>query len=482
MEYPSEMDVFETRKNLTNKITDYCRKNGLPGFKRIDKGRLQVTYQCNNESCRGCINGTQEKRVVNGKTSTKGMSVIVTKSIECHCVSIALQCLALGQTFENWKKAQSAIARYSFNELKMKEAYGLAENNSVYRNYRCKSRHCEYYPNCAGQVVVRKCMDGSRKNVSLIVPCSEYDLDSDTDDESTENCDESTENCLICKDTDISSYLVCGECRKGKSCVCQTCFDMWRVTRPPCLRYMGDVAQLYDEYKMCPMCRYSPVHQFQTGGANSKLVNIKYPYGFKDVGTAVMTELEFVRARELQLTVPAGGVSDNSEEDAEEDSEEDSEEEGENTNAHNQQEDANSHNRQEAIWFMMQSGENLSPAEYREGFRKIMTYGVYGVPMYLRLCYYRALLRVIFEKNQNWLWKKKRLREIARLARNDIFMCQQGAIGDDTIRDFCKCCIEVLQQKRSTREIIEQKMHWGMYAAYFHENLKVRRFVNMVED
>ena len=44
MEYPSEMDVFETRKNLTNKITDYCRKNGLPGFKRIDKGRLQVTY------------------------------------------------------------------------------------------------------------------------------------------------------------------------------------------------------------------------------------------------------------------------------------------------------------------------------------------------------------------------------------------------------------------------------------------------------
>jgi hypothetical protein len=92
------------------------------------------------------------------------------------------------------------------------------------------------------------------------------------------------------------------------------------------------------------------------------------------------------------------------------------------------------------------------------------------------LCY------VLYLKKIKIGCEKKRLREIARLARNDIFMCQQGAIGDDTIRDFCKCCIEVLQQKRSTREIIEQKMHWGMYAAYFHENLKVRRFVNLVED
>ena len=132
MEYPLETDVFETRKNLTNKIADYCRKNSLPGFKRIDKGRLHVTYQCNNETCRGCINGTQEKRVVHGKTSKKGMRVRVTKSIECDCESIAFQCLALGQTFEDWKKAQGAVARYSFNELKMKEAYGLEENNSVH--------------------------------------------------------------------------------------------------------------------------------------------------------------------------------------------------------------------------------------------------------------------------------------------------------------------------------------------------------------
>eukprot|EP00978_Attheya_sp_CCMP212_P036310 scaffold163682_cov28-Attheya_sp.AAC.1 len=111
----------------------------------------------------------------------------------------------------------------------MKEAYGLVENNSVHRNYRCKSRHCEYYPNCAGQVVVRKCMDGSRKNISLIVPCSEYDLDSDTDDESTENCDESTENCVICLATDISSYLVCGECRKGIPLY----FNFKPVVQPP---------------------------------------------------------------------------------------------------------------------------------------------------------------------------------------------------------------------------------------------------------
>eukprot|EP00978_Attheya_sp_CCMP212_P039431 scaffold204907_cov28-Attheya_sp.AAC.1 len=234
----------------------------------------------------------------------------------------------------------------------MKEAYGLVENNSVYRNYRCKSHHCEYYPNCAGQVVVRKCMDGSRKNISLIVPCSEYDLDSDTDNESTENC-------VICLATDISSYLVCGNCRDGVSCLCQHCFDTWRMTRPPSIGGMGEVAQLYDQFKMCPCCRFSPIIQFRTGGATSKLVNIKYPFGFKDVETPVMTELKFMQARELQLNLPAGGVSENSEE------------EGENTNAQNQQ---------DAIFFMMQSGENLSPTDYPEGFRTIMTYGVYGVP------------------------------------------------------------------------------------------------------
>jgi hypothetical protein len=133
-------------------------------------------------------------------------------------------------------------------------------------------------------------------------------------------------------------------------------------------------------------------------------------------------------------------------------------------------EDDNRQDQEDAILFMMQSEELLSPSDFRQGFRNIMAYGVYSVPLHLRLCYYRAVLRVIFEQNHNWTWKQNRLSEIARLARNNIFICQQEANNDDTIRDFCKYCIEALQQRRNTREIGDQRYSGGSMLLIFMKN------------
>jgi hypothetical protein len=57
---------------------------------------------------------------------------------------------------------------------------------------------------------------------------------------------------------------------------------------------MGEVAQLRDDFKMCPTCRYSPIIHYKPDGATSELVEIQYPFGFKDHETPVMTEIEFI--------------------------------------------------------------------------------------------------------------------------------------------------------------------------------------------
>jgi hypothetical protein len=156
------------------------------------------------------------------------------------------------------------------------------------------------------------------------------------------------------------------------------------------------------------------------------------------------------------------------------DSEEEDEDEEEDMNNRQDQDDA--------ILNMMQAEETLSSADFRIGFQVIMGWGVYGVPLHLRLCYYRALLREEFDRQRDWTSKQNWLNKIARLARRDIFICRQEAKDDDTIRDFCNKCVQALRSRRNTREIIDQRLFWTVYANYFHLQLKVRRFVNLVED
>jgi hypothetical protein len=245
------------------------------------------------------------------------------------------------------------------------------------------------------------------------------------------------------------------------------CFDRWKWARPPILDGKGEVARFYNECKMCPCCRFVPITHFQTDDVNAKQMEIPYPFGFKDYDTPVFSETEFDKARMEQLNAPLDeyqGVSSDS----------DSEEEYEEMN--------NRQGQQDAILNLTQEEETLSSADFRGGFRFVMEYGVYGVPLHLRLCYYRALLREEFHQRLDWTSKQIRLNKIARLARHDIFICRHEAKDDDTIRDFCMECVQALRSRRKTRENIDQRLFWMVYAHYFHQQLKVRRFVNLVED
>eukprot|EP00978_Attheya_sp_CCMP212_P032882 scaffold130241_cov65-Attheya_sp.AAC.8 len=323
MEYPSETDVFETRKVLSNRINNFCRSNAIPGFRHVATGRLHFIYQCVGDKCGGCIEGRQKNRVV--------------------------------------------------DELQLTESYALADNNASYRNYKCRSRHCANYPHCAGKVVVKSCIVG--KEITGIVPCSAYESD-------TEN--EITGTCFICHSSDIKSYLVCGQCRDGASCICQDDFEQWQKSRPPILRGKGEVARWADEFKMCPCCRFAPILQFQPEDANAKPVDILYPFGFKNYNTPVMTEDEFEEARYEQLH--GGNASQSASQSVSSNSEEELEEVW-----YGQEQ-------QQAISRMEELEETLSSAEFRSGIQAIMSeFGMYAVPLHLRLCYYRALLREEFE-------------------------------------------------------------------------------------
>eukprot|EP00978_Attheya_sp_CCMP212_P010407 scaffold25218_cov44-Attheya_sp.AAC.1 len=95
MEYPSETNVFESRKELTKQINTFCQSNGLPGLVHIPNGRLHVLYKCKESKCQGRIEANQEVRVIDGKTTTKETKVTFTKSVECQCMCIPLQALKL---------------------------------------------------------------------------------------------------------------------------------------------------------------------------------------------------------------------------------------------------------------------------------------------------------------------------------------------------------------------------------------------------
>jgi hypothetical protein len=458
MEYPSVTDVFETRKVLSNRITNFCRSKAIPRFRHVATGRLHFIYQCVGDKCGGCIEGKQQIRVVDGKKTTKGSLVTVTKSVNCNCGSIPFQSLALGKIYENWDKAMSAIACYCSKELQLTESFELAHNNASYRNYKCRSRHCANYPNCAGKVVVKSCIAG--KEITGIVPCSAYESD-------TEN--EITGTCFICQSPDIKSYLVCGQCRDGASCICQDDFEQWHKSRPPILRGKGEVARWADEFKMCPCCRFAPILQFQPEDANAKPVDIPYPFGFKNYNTPVMTQDEFEEARYEQLH--GGHVSQSASQSVSSNSEEEVEQVW-----YGQEE-------LQAISRMEELEETLSSAEFKSGFQAIMSeFGMYAVTLHLRLCYYRALLREEFERERDWATKLKRLYKIARLARRDIFICKMEAKDDESIREFCTQCVQALRRRRTTREIVHQRFFWNNYASHFHINLTVRRFVDLVED
>lgn len=166
MKYPSVTNVFESRKELTKHIDTFCRSNGLPGFAHIPNGRLHVLYKCKESKCQGRIEANQEVRKVDGKTTTKGTKVTVTKSVECQCMCIPLQALEVNRTFDTWESARNAITRYCSKELK-KGAYTLADNNATYRHYKCTSNQCAYYPGCEGKVLV-KCLDGKKNRYPLL--------------------------------------------------------------------------------------------------------------------------------------------------------------------------------------------------------------------------------------------------------------------------------------------------------------------------
>eukprot|EP00978_Attheya_sp_CCMP212_P019249 scaffold53665_cov59-Attheya_sp.AAC.12 len=74
-------------------------------------------------------------------------------------------------------------------------------------------------------------------------------------------------------------------------------------TRPPNIseETMGDVAQVRDANKRCPICWYSPIIYFQPEDENAEQVEILYPFGFKG-DIPLLTEVEYDEARAASRT------------------------------------------------------------------------------------------------------------------------------------------------------------------------------------
>eukprot|EP00978_Attheya_sp_CCMP212_P016556 scaffold43510_cov52-Attheya_sp.AAC.1 len=66
---------------------------------------------------------------------------------------------------------------------------------------------------------------------------------------------------------------------------------------------MGDVAQVRDGNKICPIFRYSPIIYFQPEDENAEQVEIPYPFGFKG-DIPLLTEVAYDEARAAEQLDP----------------------------------------------------------------------------------------------------------------------------------------------------------------------------------